>query len=394
MLAEHLTEHRQMAFVSGPWQVGKTTTCRLRADAYLNWDDFDDREAILAGPKRVAAIIGLDRLRAGTPLVLFDELHKFPRWKQFLKGFFDAYAGRVRIAVTGSSRLGIYRRGGDSLMGRYFSYRMHPFSVAEIAAPDLPDPVRIVRAPREIADADWDALGRHGGYPEPWLKRDRRFDRRWRSLRFEQLVREDIRDLAEVRQLDQLALLARMLGERSAEQLVFSNLASLVRVSVDTARRWVATLCDFHLGFLVRPWFRNVTRSLRKEPKWFLRDWASIADAGRRAETFVACHLLKAVEGWTDLGARGVRTRLPAGQGEAGSGLRGGPRRRAVVPDRGEAWRCPAESRPPALSGAAWRAVRLSGHAWWGLRRGGRLRPSRSSAHRPGPDAAVATALS
>ncbi|MDE2882786.1 MAG: AAA family ATPase, partial [Acidobacteriota bacterium] len=302
VLAEHLTKHRQMAFVSGPRQVGKTTTCGLRADAILNWDDFDDRETILAGPKRVAAAVGLDRLRGGTPLVLFDELHKFPRWKQFLKGFFDAHAGRVRIAVTGSSRLGIYRRGGDSLMGRYFSYRMHPFSVAEIAAQDLPDPTRIVRPPRAVANADWDALWRHGGYPEPWLKRDRRFDRRWQALRFDQLVREDIRDLAEVRQLDQLALLARLLGERSAQQIVFSNLASLVRVSVDTARRWVAALCDFHLGFLVRPWFRNVSRSLRKEPKWFLRDWASITDAGPRAETFVACQLLKAVEGWTDLG--------------------------------------------------------------------------------------------
>lgn len=302
VLAEHLTKHRQMVFVSGPRQVGKTTTCGLRADAILNWDDFDHRETILGGPKRVAAAVGLDRLRGGTPLVLFDELHKFPRWKQFLKGFFDAHAGRVRIAVTGSSRLGIYRRGGDSLMGRYFSYRMHPFSVAEIAAQDLPDPTRIVRPPRAVANADWDALWRHGGYPEPWLKRDRRFDRRWQALRFDQLVREDIRDLAEVRQLDQLALLARLLGERSAQQIVFSNLASLVRVSVDTARRWVAALCDFHLGFLVRPWFRNVTRSLRKEPKWFLRDWASITDAGPRAETFVACQLLKAVEGWTDLG--------------------------------------------------------------------------------------------
>ena len=302
VLGEHLTKHRQMAFVSGPRQVGKTTTCGLRADAILNWDDFDDRETILRGPKRVAAAVGLDRLRSGTPLVLFDELHKFPRWKQFLKGFFDAHAGRVRIAVTGSSRFGIYRRGGDSLMGRYFSYRMHPFSVAEIAAQDLPDPTRIVRPPRAVANADWDALWRHGGYPEPWLKRDRRFDRRWQALRFDQLVRGDIRDLAEVRQLDQLALLARLLGERSAQQIVFSNLASLVRVSVDTARRWVGALCDFQLGFLVRPWFRNVSRSLRKEPKWFLRDWASIADAGRRAETLVACHLLKAVEGWTDLG--------------------------------------------------------------------------------------------
>ena len=49
-------------------------------------------------------------------------------------------------------------------------------------------------------------------------------------------------------------------------------------------------------------WHRNVSNSLRKEPKWYLRDWSGIADPGKRFETLVACHLLKAVEGWTDLG--------------------------------------------------------------------------------------------
>ena len=302
LLREHLANNRQMAFVGGPRQVGKTTTCRLRSDAYVNWDDLDDRELVLAGPRRLAAGLGLDRLRAEPPVVLLDELHKFPRWRQFLKGFFDARADDVRIVVTGSSRLDIYRRGGDSLMGRYFFYRMHPFSVAEVVTQELPDPGRIVRLPRRIGTTDWEALRRHGGYPEPFLKRDPRFSRRWQALRHRQLVREDVRDLTRVQQLDQLELMARMLADRSGQQLIFGNLARQVRVAEDTVRRWTVTFCDLHLGFLVRPWFRNVSRSLRKEPKWYLRDWASLEDPGARAETFVACHLLKAVEGWTDLG--------------------------------------------------------------------------------------------
>ena len=302
MLAEHLADHRQMAFVSGPRQVGKTTTCRQRADACLNWDDVDDRELILAGPRSLIERLGLDRLTGTAPVILFDELHKFPRWKQFLKGFFDTYADRMRIAVTGSARLDVYRRGGDSLMGRYLPYRMHPFSVAETITQELPDAARIVRPPRPVDAGDFDALWGHGGYPEPFLKRDPRFSRRWQSLRFEQLVREEVRDLARVQQLDQLEVMVRLLADRSAQQLVYGNLARQVRVAVDTVRRWVAALCDLHLGFVVRPWFRNVSRSLRKEPKWYLRDWASIGDAGQRAETFVACHLLKAVEGWNDMG--------------------------------------------------------------------------------------------
>jgi len=96
--------------------------------------------------------------------------------------------------------------------------------------------------------------------------------------------------------------LVKLLNERSAHQLIYGNLAKDVRVSIDTTRRWIEVLDSLHLGFLVRPWFRNVSRSLRKEPKWFLRDWAAIRDPGDKAETFVACHLLKAVEGWNDMG--------------------------------------------------------------------------------------------
>lgn len=291
-----------MAFVSGPRQVGKTTTCRARADATLNWDDLDHRELVLAGPRRVVEALGLDRLSETPPVVLFDELHKFARWKSFLKGLFDSYGGRMKILVTGSSRLDVYRRGGDSLMGRYFLYRMHPFSVAEVLLRDPAEPPGLLGPPREIDDADFEALWKHGGFPEPYLRRDIRFTRRWRTLRFAQLVREEMRDLTRIQQLDQLEVLVRLLSDRSGQQIVYDNLARQVRVAADTVRRWVATLADLHLGFLVRPWFRNLSRSLRKEPKWYLRDWSGVEDPGQRAETFVACHLAKAVDGWNDLG--------------------------------------------------------------------------------------------
>ncbi len=302
ILRRHQREYRQMAFIIGPRQVGKTTTCRSHATAYLNWDNLDDREVILAGPAKLAEKLRLDKLREVPPVALFDELHKHPRWKQLLKGFFDTYADRVTIVVTGSARMDVFRRGGDSLMGRYFTYRMHPFSVAETLTQSLPDSERIVRKPQEPAAADWDALWTHGGYPEPYLKRDMRFSRRWRTLRQQQLLQEDVRDLTQIQQLGQLEVLYRLLADRSGGQLVYSNLARQIRTSVDTVRRWIDMFCGLYVGFLVRPWFRNVARSLRKEPKWFLRDWSTIEDPGQRAETFIACHLLKAVDGWNDLG--------------------------------------------------------------------------------------------
>ncbi len=301
-LEEHDRLHRQMAFVSGPRQVGKTTTCRAHAEHYVNWDDDDGRDLVLAGPAALVEALRLNRLTDRVPGVLFDELHKYPRWKRFLKGFFDVYGEGVRVYVTGSSRLEVYKRGGDSLMGRYLPYRMHPFSVAETLSKSLPDAERIVRRPRRPKPAEFTALWKHGGYPEPFLKRDPRFSRRWQSLRVDQLVREDIRSLTQIQQMDQLQSLVRVLSGRSSQQLIYGNLAKEVRVTVDTIRRWIDVVQSLHLGFLVRPWHKNVSRSLRKEPKWFLRDWASVDDVGARAETFVACHLLKAVDGWTDLG--------------------------------------------------------------------------------------------
>ena len=180
--------------VAGPRQVGKTTACRSIADGYLNWDNSDDRRLLLRGPASLADRLQLDQLRARPPIVVLDELHKYSKWKTLLKGFFDTYGDRARIVVTGSSRLDVFRRGGDSLMGRYLLYHMHPWSVAESVRTALP--AREIQSPAEIAGPDWDALWTHGGFPEPFLRRDSRFTRRWRSLRQEQLAREDLRDLA------------------------------------------------------------------------------------------------------------------------------------------------------------------------------------------------------
>jgi predicted AAA+ superfamily ATPase len=300
VLREHYEMNRQMAFVSGPRQVGKTWLCRSLGEAYFNWDNSDDRRALLRGPAALAEILGLDRLRSQPPIVVLDELHKFARWKTLLKGFFDTYGDRARLLVTGSSRLDIFRRGGDSLMGRYLLYRMHPWSVGECLRTELP--AAEIHPPAELPAADWDALWEHGGFPEPFLRRQARFSRRWRSLRQAQLTREDLREVAAVRDLGTIETLTELLAERTAQQLIYSNLASQIQVSVDTVKRWIDLLARMHYGFLVRPWFANVAKALRKEPKWFLRDWSGIADDGARAETFVACHLLKAVEMWTDLG--------------------------------------------------------------------------------------------
>lgn len=300
MIRRHLANDRQMVFVSGPRQVGKTTVCEVFQSHYLNWDKGRDRDLILKGEDAVADIVGVNQARENLPVLTIDEMHHFKKWKQFLKGFFDAYGKKVRILVTGSARLNIYKRGGDSLMGRYFPYRMHPLSVGELLRPRVLDTE--MSEPSAISEDAWNRLVEFGGFPEPYLRADRMFLRKWRQLRFEQLLREDIRKDTSIRELDQIESMARILATRSGDQLVYASLGTEVQVSEITTRNWVVTLCSFYFGFLVKPWSMHVENAIRKTPKWFLRDWSGIVDVGKRNETMVACHLLKAVEYWTDMG--------------------------------------------------------------------------------------------
>ena len=299
-IRHHLEKDRQMVFVSGPRQVGKTTVCEGFQSHYLNWDKGSDRDLILKGEDAVAETVGAHQAKKLLPVLTLDELHHFKKWKQFLKGFFDTYGKKVRLLVTGSARMNVYKRGGDSLMGRYFPYRMHPLSVGEILHPTVQ--CMETSHPAEIHAADWNRLVEFGGFPEPFSRADKMFLRKWRQLRFEQLLREDIRKDTSIRELDQIESLARILSERSGEQLVYASLGKEVQVSEITTRNWVATLCSFYFGFLVKPWSQHIENAIRKTPKWFLRDWSGITDIGKRNETILACHLLKAVEYWTDMG--------------------------------------------------------------------------------------------
>ncbi len=307
VIQEHLSTLRQMVFLMGPRQVGKTTTAQSAAEIamnhhYFNWDNAAEKLLFLKGVEAIAEQVGLKELTKEKPILIFDEIHKYGKWKNFLKGFFDSYEKKgVKIIVTGSARLNIYKKGGDSLMGRYFYYRVHPLSVGEIASPQL---IRgdIRSNPLPISDADWEALLEHGGFPEPFVQRTESFSRRLRALRQEQLFREDIRDTTRISELAQLELMAEILKNQAACALNYHSLSQKVGVSLDTIRRWSQVLKSFYYCFTLSPWSKNISRSLIKEPKLYLWDWSLVSDIGHRLENLVASHLLKAVHFWTDRG--------------------------------------------------------------------------------------------
>src|SRR5262245_15627027 len=281
---------KKMVFIGGPRQVGKTTLARTiasraKAPTYLNWDDRRHRRAILDG-----------NWKPETDFIIFDELHKYPRWKTLVKGVWDTREKDERIIVTGSSRLDTYRRGGDSLLGRYHYYRLHPFSLRELQAGKLPEPALSSDPPKLVFEGEGsqlEAMLRMGGFPEPFLAGNERTLRRWQRERFERVFREDIRDLEAVRSLAQIELLGQLLPERVGSRLSMLTLSEDIEVSPKTVKNWVELLSRNYYLFRVPPYHRRLARALKKEAKYYLWDWSEIRDEGARFENLVASHLLK-----------------------------------------------------------------------------------------------------
>jgi len=233
-------------------------------------------------------------------LIVFDEIHKYPKWKQFLKGFFDLYEKKCKIVVTGSAKLNTFRRQGDSLMGRYFLYRVHPLSVAELLSTKNRD--KEINLPQKINHEAFLNLFKYGGFPEPCLNRSDRFLNNWQRLRQDQLIQEDIRNLSQIQNLAQLDMLTTILKSEAGNLIHYSSFSNQIDISEPTVKRWIQCLEQFYYCFRIKPWSKNIRSSLRKEPKLYLWDWSLVDDYGARVENFIASHLLKATHFWTDMG--------------------------------------------------------------------------------------------
>lgn len=305
VLLEHLKKYNQMFFLNGPRQVGKTTLTKSISKEYqnfyyLNWDDFKIQQAILSGQNKIAELANLNKLTQNETIIVFDEIHKYSQWKNFLKGFFDIYKDKCKIIVTGSSKLDVYRKGGDSMMGRYFLYTMFPLTIGELT--NRPIFFEEIRPPYKISEQEFDSLWNNNGFPEAFAHNNKAFTNRWKKLRNSQLFREDIRDLTKVHEVGQLELMADMIKLQVGQLFNRSELAKKVQVSVPTISKWMNYLQMFFHCFEVKPWSRNISRSLIKEPKLYLYDYSVIDDVGAKFENFIALHLKKFVQFYNDLG--------------------------------------------------------------------------------------------
>ncbi len=267
----------KMVFIGGPRQSGKTTLAQglqenFPHSIYLNWDDDRQRREIL------------DRKWSQkNTLILLDELHKYKRWKSWLKGVYDTEKKDHTFLVTGSARLDVYRRGGDSLLGRYHYWRLHPFTLSEKPAE------------MDVQEA-FQRLMTVGGFPEPFLGGDEREARRWRRERLDRVVSDDIRDLENIRDIRTLELLVDLLRSRVGGPIVIKNLAEDLQVSQPTVKHWLEILERMYYIFRVYPYSTNLPRATLKPAKVYFYDNAEVeGDAGAKFENLVATHLLKTI---------------------------------------------------------------------------------------------------
>ena len=286
----------KMVFVGGPRQVGKTTLSRdfvaahFKSNAYFNWDNRADRKAIIAAS-----------WPGDAELLIFDEIHKYRQWKGLIKGEYDKLKDTFKFLVTGSARLDLYRRGGDSLQGRYHYYRLHPFTLAETEGISYKSSIlKELPIGQGFHQDTLNELDVFGGFPDPYIKQSKRQLRRWHNEKIERMFREDILDIQSIRDIGNMKLLSDILSSKVGSLLSLNAIREDLEVSHRAVTHWMDILESFYYHFRIYPYSTKKIRSLKKEPKLYLWDWSEVEDEAARFENLIASHLLKFVHFITD----------------------------------------------------------------------------------------------
>lgn len=267
----------KIVLLTGPRQTGKTTLSKMLMTGfdYFNFDNAEDRLSLLEK--------SWDRSK---DLIIFDELHKLKNWKSWLKGIYDTEGVPPSILVTGSAKLDIYKKVGDSLAGRFFQFRLHPLDLKEIK--NILNP--------ENLQTELDKLLNTGGFPEPFLNGSPRFYNRWKRSHLDIIIKQDLIDLENVQHITSVETLIQLLKKRVGSPVSYSSLARDLQCSDKTIKRWLTILENMYVIFRVSPFHKNIARSILKSPKFYFYDTGQvIGDPGAKLENLVACALLKEI---------------------------------------------------------------------------------------------------
>ena len=323
-----------MLFVAGPRQCGKTSLAReflKEKDCpalYYNWDVEKIRRRYRADPDFI--IKDVSRLEIEKPYVVLDEIHKLTRWKNILKGLFDENHDLMQIIVTGSARLDLFRRSGDSLVGRYSLVHLFPFSLREWVGT-----TRQGSLPWLHEESDWNELSAaldskladgprigedlskaylyFGPFPVPLISGSDRLSRKWHRDYITLLVREDLRDITGLRELDRVAYLIELLPHRIGNPLSLRNLGEDLEANHTTVKNWLYALNKLYLVWPLTPFSAKIHRSMRRDAKWYFLDWTYAGEESAQFENMIATALYRFTmslndRGWPELKLHYLRT--------------------------------------------------------------------------------------
>ncbi|MBW2344571.1 MAG: ATP-binding protein [Deltaproteobacteria bacterium] len=307
---QDLAINKSMIFLAGPRQAGKTTLTQIISGSfanslYFNWDIVEHRANFIQKPLFFEAV---ERRDSSIPLIILDEIHKYRDWKNYLKGVYDQFHDKYQFLVSGSGRLDLYQKGGDSLAGRYFLFHLWPFTISELGkrnrkiGPFLNDPMQITMEHADELKEIWSGLSELSGFPEPYLAGQMTNYRRWSNIYSQQLIREDIRDLTGVKSVLDMETLYLLLPSKAGSPISVPSLARDLKVSYNSVQSWLSVFERFFLTFSIGPWTRRIARAIQKERKVYLWDAPRIKDPAARFENMVALELYRAVTAWNDMG--------------------------------------------------------------------------------------------
>jgi len=306
---EKLSAYNQMVFIAGPRQAGKTTLTQILAEdftnsLYFNWDILEEKRKLIENPSFYEEV---NRNDISVPLIIFDELHKYSNWKNYLKSVYDRDKDNYKFIVSGSGRLDMYQKGGDSLAGRYFNFYLWPLTLAELAGNNLSfeqfsSNFIEVHTCTNQTQLIWNNLSQFSGFPDPYLNGTDQFYQIWSNTYKKQLLREDIRGLASLRSFDDVEILFSLLPSKIGNPLSMASLARDIHVSFDSVRSWIEIFENFFMVFRIPPWSKKISRAITKEKKLYLFDYASIESPAAKFENMVALELFRAISNWNDLG--------------------------------------------------------------------------------------------
>lgn len=296
---KHSLFEDHMSFILGPRQVGKTTMVQKflvskngnGLETYFNWDDVRIKKLIHENPYFFEKFQTPGRKLE----IVFDEIHKMRTWKKYLKGAHDAFKSQFRFIITGSGRLDLFQRGGDSLAGRYDPYFLYPLTPAELEGLSPTDAlnIEVLLQSKELHESIIESWEKLSGFPEPFFTGSEKKAQRWWEQYKIRVTEEDVRDLTRLESIDLIRNLLHILPSKLGSPLSLNALREHLDCSHATVARYVRTLCQLFFIFEVPPFSRKIARSVKKEKKIYFYNHLVTADVGPKLENMIALMLAK-----------------------------------------------------------------------------------------------------